>query len=508
MNVTAAGYAADNVGNRVWVMGDNGPQVFAGTDGDDAGDGGQATSAKLAEPDDLDVGSDGTVFIAERAGNRIRAVATDGTISTVASNLPVDVDSCGGLSPDTAFLPSHLAVAADGSVYVVGKSGTCIERVLSDSSIDAVPRFTAHVHGIAVSGDGGVLISAGQLLTLGEDGWSPLSSGTTTDRLGAVAMAGTDIIAYDEDTSQLLRIAPDTTTTVVAGNGTRAFYGDGGPADGATFSCAGMAIDGQGVLSFGDWLNGRIAVVDTNGVIDTLVGGPFGDDGHPDARISLPSGMTVADGSLYVADQGNSSVYKITADGTFVAVAGTGEKGFSGDGGPATQAQLDRPSAVAVGTDGTVYIADADNACVRQVDTNGNISTLAMLAPQRPVGLLVLDDGSLLATIANSAHLVRISAAGEQSDVALDAQFPDGATGWVSALTVDDDGRVVLFANGQLLVATLGASPLSVDQYALTDPLHPDRSVSGISSGVFDPAGNLLLCDNANRRILRVSLPE
>jgi sugar lactone lactonase YvrE/cell division septation protein DedD len=498
---TGALYVADDVGNRVWINGDNGPHVFAGADGGTSADGGPATAAALTEPVDLSVGADGTVFIAEHAGNRIRTVAPDGTIGTLASNLPVNLDSCQGLSSDSLFGPEEIATTEDGSLYALGMSGTCIERILPDTSVVSVPRLSEHIHGLAVSSQSIPVASASELLTLGQDGWSPTFP-DNSDRFGAIAQVDTDVIAYDEESYQLLRFAPDGTQTVIAGNGTKAFFGDGGPANGASFSCAGIVVDDQGQLLLSDPLNERIAVIDTSGVINTVIGGPFGDDGHQDARITTPSGMVLAnDGTLYVADQTNNDVYKIPPGGGLVSVAGTGQKGFAGDGGRATQAMLNGPTGVAVGADGSVYIADSGNARVRRVDANGGISTLAVLPQQIPLHILALPDGSLLVSLESSTQLLRITAAGEQSNVLLAGGMADGTS--VSALAIDGDGRVALFGGGQLLIAT---SPTTVDRYVLADPLHPDRSVTDISSGAFDAGGNLLLCDSLNRRILRVNM--
>jgi hypothetical protein len=226
---SGAVYVADEIGNRVWTIVDDEPEVFAGTDGEDGGDDGPATEARLIEPEDLDVGSDGTLYIAEHGADRIRSVSSNGTISTVASSLPVDLDSCMGFSFDTVFRPSLIAVAPDDSLYVVGKSEMCIARILTNSTIEGVRRLGSHAHGLSVSDEGTVVVSAWRLLSLDGDEWISAFE-DLPQRFGAVAMAGSDIIAYEEDASQIVQIDSEGTSTVIAGNGTRALYGDGGPA--------------------------------------------------------------------------------------------------------------------------------------------------------------------------------------------------------------------------------------------------------------------------------------
>ncbi len=121
----------------------------------------------------------------------------------------------------------------------------------------------------------------------------------------------------------------------------------------------------------------------TDGKVTTLAGTGipgFSGDGGPAnlAQLNSPGGVFVAaDGTVYIADTGNHAIRKVDTKGIITTVAGTGGKaGFSGDGGPATQALLNSPEAVAIGPDGLLYIADTGNHRIRVVDANGNISTV------------------------------------------------------------------------------------------------------------------------------------
>ncbi|MDE2965547.1 MAG: serine/threonine protein kinase, partial [Acidobacteriota bacterium] len=151
--------------------------------------------------------------------------------------------------------------------------------------------------------------------------------------------------------------------------------GDDSPAVQAQLnSPAGVAADTAGNLYIADTANGRIRRVNARGTITTVAGGGSGGDGGPAVQAQLDGPTAVAldsTGSLYIADTGNSSIRRVDTRGTITTIAGTGEGGFSGDGGPAVQAQLNGPTAVALDSAGNLYIADTGNSSIRRVDTRG-----------------------------------------------------------------------------------------------------------------------------------------
>lgn len=172
--------------------------------------------------------------------------------------------------------------------------------------------------------------------------------------------------------------------TTVAGNGTVGYSGDGGPATSATLHSPGpVAADSFGNLYIGDLNNLRVRKANPAGVITTIAGNGiagYSGDGGPatSAEISGQTGLAVdASGNLYIADYFNMRVRKVTPSGTITTVAGNGNKGFSGDGGPATSASLYAPSAVAIDGLGNLFIADSDNYRVRKVTPAGIITTVA-----------------------------------------------------------------------------------------------------------------------------------
>jgi streptogramin lyase len=172
----------------------------------------------------------------------------------------------------------------------------------------------------------------------------------------------------------------------IGGTGSAGYGGDGGPAIAARFNNPhGIASDANGNVYVGDAANQRVRRIDARtGIVTTVAGtgsSGFSGDGGPAtaAKLSYPKGTEIGpDGNLYIADNNNHRVRRVDlATGVITTVAGTGSAGFSGDGGPATAAQLNEPRNIAFDALGRLYIVDQNNGRIRRVDTNGTISTFA-----------------------------------------------------------------------------------------------------------------------------------
>jgi pimeloyl-ACP methyl ester carboxylesterase len=182
----------------------------------------------------------------------------------------------------------------------------------------------------------------------------------------------------------ILRVDPNSgEITRIAGTGEKGDSGDGGPATGATMSIVkDLAVDAAGNVYFADFMNNRIRVVDASGVITTFAGtgeAGFSGDGGPatEAMLRKPTGVALDDaGNLYIADRNNHRVRRVDDNGIITTIAGNGKPGYLGDGGPATSANVD-PRKVVLDARGNIYIrAGEPCGCIRMVDRRGIITTV------------------------------------------------------------------------------------------------------------------------------------
>lgn len=198
----------------------------------------------------------------------------------------------------------------------------------------------------------------------------------------AVFDARGNMYVADTDGNRVYRVDEGGVVTLVAGTGAYGFSGDGGSATNAVLNAPmGLAVDGLGNLFIADSGNGRVRRVDRTGVITTVagtgtVGGVFGDGGVATAAgLSLVNGVTVDGlGNLYVA--AGDRIRMIDTTGIITTIAGTAG-GYSGDGGPATAAQLNDPDGVLFDATGRMYIIDDGNNRIRRVELDGTITTVA-----------------------------------------------------------------------------------------------------------------------------------
>ena len=199
----------------------------------------------------------------------------------------------------------------------------------------------------------------------------------------AVGPDGSFYIA-DQDNQRIRRVGPDGIISTVAGNGTAGYSGDGGPATAAALNRpSGVAVGPDGSLYIADQGNQRIRRVDLNGIISTVAGNGFGagyGDGGPatSARLLNPAGVAVGpDGTLYIADTDHERIRRVDLNGIITTIAGTGSRTSTGDGGQARLASIGDPTGVALGADGSLFIVDTYNHHVRRVAPSGIITTVA-----------------------------------------------------------------------------------------------------------------------------------
>ena len=276
------------------------------------------------------------------------------------------------------------------------------------------------------------LLSAFAITGWGQTGASLLRpAGVAYDSAGNMYFA-------DTNRNQVVESTLSGALVVVAGSGAQGFAGDGGAAAIAELNRPeGVAVGADGTLYIADTGNQRVRVV-SGGVIATLVGtgakGFSGDGGAATvAMLNEPVAVAIdASGALLICDSGNERVRRVAA-GVIATIAGSGVQGFAGDGGVATAAELDLPGGLAASSDGRVFVADTHNNRVRLIATDGTISTFAGNGVRGfagdggsataaelalPRGLVTMPDGALLIADENNQRVRMVSATGAISTVA------------------------------------------------------------------------------------------
>ena len=305
---------------------------------------------------------DGVHPNARSLGPTIRTVAGTGLFCSARGNPCGD----GGLATQAQITPKGLAFGPDGSFYIADADR--VRRVGPDGIIRNVAG-TGFLCATAPCGDGG-----------------PATQAFVSPYGLAVGPDGS--IYIGEANSRIRKVTPDGIIRTIAGTGVPGYSGDDGPANLAQLSAPlSLALGPDGSLYIADQQNFRIRRIGPDGIITTVAGigpgasclGSVGDGGPATlARLCSPQGVAVGqDGSIYIADTANNRIRRVTPDGIIQTIAGSATQGFAGDGGPATQALFRLPSVVAVGGDGSVYVADAGNNRVRWFRPGGVINTLA-----------------------------------------------------------------------------------------------------------------------------------
>jgi trimeric autotransporter adhesin len=480
-----------------------------------SGDGGPAAAAQLNDPRGVAVDGAGNLFIADYRNSRIRKVSPDGIIATVAGGGGCCFAGDGGpaTSAHVSF-PVGVAVDGAGNVFIADTGNQRIRRVSPDGIITTLAGDGTE----GFSGDGGPATSAALSY--------PNAVAVDSER---------NLFIADFGNHRIRRISPDGIITTVAGNGTRGFSGDGGPATSAPLSAFSLATDSESNLFIVD--DNRIRKISPSGIINTVAGtstGGFSGDGGPATSASLSPGSVAADaeGNLFIADVGNKRIRKVSASGVIGTVAGNGAPGvyFYGDGGPATAARLYLPTAVALDGTGNLFITDFANGRIRKVSPDGVITTVAgngmrgfsgdggpaTSAALWPGNVAVDAQGNLFITDIDTQRVRKVSTGGIITTVAGNGMrgfSGDGGPATSAALNYPyavavDSERNLFIVDGQnhrvrkvspsgiiTTVAGNGMPGLSGDGGPATSAEMSPRSVA------VDVAGNLFIVDIGNEQI-------
>ncbi|MBL7691977.1 MAG: T9SS type A sorting domain-containing protein [Flavipsychrobacter sp.] len=292
------------------------------------------------------------------------SIARAQIITTIAGN-GFNAYSGDGGPATAASIYNPLGVAADGAgnVYIVDTKNHCIRKVNSAGIISTI----AGDGTAGYSGDGGPATAAKLYIP------------------SKIALDGAgNIIFVDNGNFCIRKINAAGIISTIVGTGTAGNSGDGGPATAAQINGSpGLAIDAAGNIFFSDVTKNTIRKVSTTGIVSTIAGcglsGYMGDGGPATAaRFNEPFGIALDDaGNIYVAEYSNNCLRKVSASGIVSTVTGALVAGYSGDGGPASTAKLDRPASVVIDHNNEIYIGDHNNHVIRKISNTGIISTIA-----------------------------------------------------------------------------------------------------------------------------------
>jgi sugar lactone lactonase YvrE len=325
----------------------------------------QAITQTIGFPSGVAVDGIGGFYVSSQAQHSVYRVAADGSITLIAGTGAGGFSGDGG--PATAAKlndPNGIALDAAGNLYIADASNNRIRKVTTAGIINTVAGYGASM---GPSGDGGPAAAA-QLF---------IPNSVAFDSEGNLYIA-------DTGHSRIRKVTPAGIISTVVGNGISGYNGDGGPATAAQLAMpASVAFDSAGNLYIADRFNDRIRKVMPSGIISTVVGketrGYSGDGGSATAaQLRGPNSIAIDfAGNLYISDQGNHRIRKVTTTGIISTVAGNENKGYNGDGGLAIAAQLNDPRGVAIDSAGNLYITEYQNNRIRKVTTAGLISTVA-----------------------------------------------------------------------------------------------------------------------------------
>jgi len=485
-----------------------------------SGDGGPATSASLQKPQGVAVDAAGNLFIADSDNHRIRKVTPAGIITTIAGNGTGSFGGDGGPATSAQLSrPSGIALDPAGNLFIADSANSRVRKLTPAGIITTVA-------GIGRGGDGGPATSA------------------QVDPIAVGLDAAGNLFIADSAYNRIRKVTPTGIISTVAGNGTRGFSGDGGPANAAQLTYpSGIALDAMGNVFIADRDNERVRKVTPAGIITTIAGrgrsDGFSGDGGPaaSAQLNNPSRIAVdAAGTLFIADSGNSRIRKVNAAGTITTVAGNGTSGFSGDGGPATSARINYPSGIALDAAGSLFIADYYDNRIRKVTPTGIITTVAgngtsgfsgdggpatSAQLSYPSGI-ALDAARNLFIGDSGNHRVRkVTPAGITTTVAgngTDGFSGDGGPATSAQLSFPDG--IAVDTGGNLLIADSGnnrirkVTPAGIISTVVGDGTSGFRGDGGPATSAqldnpedlaLDAAGNLFIADTYNTRIRKVT---
>jgi hypothetical protein len=498
-------YVADELGETIRKISPAGVvTTLAGMPGVTGSADGTGSAARFNTPLGVCVDSNGNVFVTDEANETIRKITPTGVVTTLAGTAGTGGSQDGTGSAASFSTPTGIGVDSNGNIYVADQTDDTIRKITSGGVVTtiagtagtngftdgtgAVARFNSPV-GIAVDGSGNVYIadtgnrtvrkmtSAGAVTTIAG---TPKVTGTVNGT-GAAALfelpigVGVDshgnVFVADQGIDQAIReITPAGVVTTFAGKTGTAGYADGTGTAAEFNEPFGVTVDSNGNVYVGDSGNDTIRKITSAGLVTTLAGTPG--SGHADgtgaaARFDQTTGVAVdGNGNVYVADEQNDTIRKITPAGVVSTLAGSPGNGGSADG-TGSSAQFYFPFGVAVDGSGNVFVTDTGNDTIRKITPGGVVTTVAGTPGNSgstngtgsaalfniPIGIAVDGNDNLYVTEQGSQTIRKITPAGVVTTLAGQAGSPGSTDGTGSVARFNLPSGITLAPGGNLFVA-------------------------------------------------------
>lgn len=487
-------------------------ELLAGDIGGAGNGDGTGDTARFNGPRSIAVDGDGNVYVADQGNHTIRKIAPTGVVTTLAgvAGLFDSDDSVSGDGPGDAarfYNPSGMAVDSDGNVYVADTNTSTIRKITPTGVVTTLAG-TAHAigstddagpaarfnrpSGVVVDGDSNIYVadqqnhtirkitSAGVVTTVAGTADMPGSAdgmGTAArfNDPSAIALDGIGNVYVADQKNHTIRkidMASDVTTlagdvTTLAGMAGTPGSANGTGADARFNGPAGVAVDRTGNVYVADQENHTIRKITPTGEVTTLAGSP-GMRGRADglggrARFDGPSGVAIdGNGDLRVADQRNHTIRKVTAGGDVTTVAGAAPVLEHADG-TGSAARFREPTGVAVDGDGNVYVADRDGQSIRKVTPEGVVTTLVANIPGplvNPTGLALDTAGNLYVAVQGLNTIAKVTAGGAVTTLAGTASEGGSNDGTGSAARFNLPSAVATDSAGNVYVADTNNSTI------------------------------------------------
>jgi sugar lactone lactonase YvrE len=477
---------------------------------------GQGTSAQFNGPAGVAVDSEGNLYVADYGNHRIRRITSGspsayppGVVSTLAGSGTASFVNGTGTNATFRF-PRGLTVDSAGNVYVADESNHCIRKITPagvvttlagttqgfQDGIGTNARFNFPV-GMSIDSVGNVYVGDRTNNRIRKIGTAvaqlPLNRGVVTTFAGQSTLGNTDgtgtnarfrepyAVAVDSvgnfyiadySNHRIRKITPAGVVSTLAGSGTGQFA-NGTGTNASFWNPSGIAVYSSGTVYVADLFNHRIRKITPLGVVSTLAGtgsrGSVNATGT-NASFDFPYGVAVdSQGNVYVADQSNQRIRKITAAGVVTTLTGSGIPQFSDGSG--TNAGMFNPSGLAVDSSGTIYLADQSNHAIRKITPAGVVSTLAGTNTEGsadgigssarfnlPIGVAVDSDGNVYVADTYNHRIRKITPTGLVTTLAGDTRGFNDGTGtnanfeFPRGVAVDSAGTVYVADTGVLNV--------------------------------------------------------